>query len=339
MVLDGLAHPIVQAPMGGGPSTPALAAAVGEAGGLGFLAAGYKTVDAVRADIEALRALTDRPFGVNLFAPPQAAADDIAPFAARLEAEAERYGAPVGDPRHDDDGWEAKLALMAELEVPVVSFTFGCPRVSELAALGRDVGDGDHARPRRARRPPRAPTRSWSRASRRAATVPRSTTRRPARSACWRCSSSCATRSTCRWSPPAASPPAAPSPPCSPPAPRPRSSAPRSCCATRRPPRPPTARRSPQVATPRSRASFTGRSARGVVNRWLREHDAGAPRAYPDVHHLTAKIRAAAREQGDPDGFHLWAGQAHSLATGGPAGDLVRRLAAEADEAIRSLRG
>ena len=128
MVLDGLQHPIVQAPMGGGASTPALAAAVAEAGGLGFLAAGYKTPDAVRADIEALRALTDRPFGVNLFAPPAPAADDVAPFAAQLEAEAERYGAPVGEPRHDDDGWEAKLALVAELEVPVVTFTFGCPR-------------------------------------------------------------------------------------------------------------------------------------------------------------------------------------------------------------------
>ena len=52
MVLDRLEHPIVQAPMGGGPSTPALAAAVAEAGGLGFLAAGYRGVDAVRAAIE-----------------------------------------------------------------------------------------------------------------------------------------------------------------------------------------------------------------------------------------------------------------------------------------------
>ena len=136
MILDGLQHPIVQAPMGGGASTPALAAAVAEAGGLGFLAAGYKTPDAVRADIEALRALTDRPFGVNLFAPPAVAADDVGPFAARLAAEAERYGAPVGEPRHDDDGWDAKLALMAELEVPVVTFTFGCPRASELEGLG-----------------------------------------------------------------------------------------------------------------------------------------------------------------------------------------------------------
>ena len=136
MVLDGLQHPIVQAPMGGGASTPALAAAVAEAGGLGFLAAGYKTPDAVRADIEALRALTDRPFGVNLFAPPAVAADDVGPFAARLAAEAERYGAPVGEPRHDDDGWDAKLALMAELEVPVVSFTFGCPSRDVLEGLG-----------------------------------------------------------------------------------------------------------------------------------------------------------------------------------------------------------
>ena len=38
--------PIVQAPMAGGPSTPALAAAVSEAGGLGFLGAGYLTADA-----------------------------------------------------------------------------------------------------------------------------------------------------------------------------------------------------------------------------------------------------------------------------------------------------
>src|SRR5215217_1587905 len=45
--VDQLALPIVQAPMGGGPSTPELAAAVANAGGMGFLAAGYKSVDAV----------------------------------------------------------------------------------------------------------------------------------------------------------------------------------------------------------------------------------------------------------------------------------------------------
>src|ERR671924_1168284 len=102
--LDVLEHPIVQAPLAGGPSTPELAVAVCEAGGLGFLAAGYKTADAVRADIEALRTLTDRPFGVNVFAPPGPAPDSAAveAFAATLGAEADRYGAPLGEPRHED---------------------------------------------------------------------------------------------------------------------------------------------------------------------------------------------------------------------------------------------
>jgi nitronate monooxygenase len=54
-LLDRLAVPIVQAPLAGGPSTPALAAAVCEAGGLGFVAAGYKTAGAMREDIERTR--------------------------------------------------------------------------------------------------------------------------------------------------------------------------------------------------------------------------------------------------------------------------------------------
>ena len=87
-----LEHPIVQAPMGGGVSTPALAAAVSGAGGLGFLAAGYKPVDGVRADIEAVRAATGRPFGVNLFAPPRPVPDPGA---------VERYARELAE-RHDD---------------------------------------------------------------------------------------------------------------------------------------------------------------------------------------------------------------------------------------------
>jgi nitronate monooxygenase len=135
--LRSLEHPIVQAPMGGGPSTPELAAAVAEAGGLGFLAAGYQAPEAVRADIENVRQHTPRPFGVNLFAPPgQAApAGEVERFAASLRDEAERYGAPLGEPRHDDDGLDAKLALVCELEVAVVSFTFGCPAPEVVARL------------------------------------------------------------------------------------------------------------------------------------------------------------------------------------------------------------
>lgn len=131
-------HPIVQAPLAGGPSTPALAAAVSDAGGLGFLAAGYKAVDAVAADVEAVRGRTERPFGINLFAPPQPVADPAAlrRYAEELRA---RYGDRLGEPRHDDDGWEGKLALAAEAHVPVVSFTFGCPPADEVARL-REAG-------------------------------------------------------------------------------------------------------------------------------------------------------------------------------------------------------
>jgi nitronate monooxygenase len=82
--------------------------------------------------------------------------------------------------------------------------------------------------------------------------------------------------------------------------------------------------------------AFTGRTARGIENRFMREHDAEAPTGYPEVHHLTAPVRAAARERGDAGSFHLWAGQAYPLAVELPAGELVRKLAGEAREALRS---
>jgi nitronate monooxygenase len=335
MVLDGLEHPIVQAPMGGGPSTPALAAAVADAGGLGFLAAGYKPVDAVRADIEALRALTGRPFGINLFAPPAPAADAVESFAAELRGEAERYGAPVGEPRHDDDGWEAKLALMRELEVPVVSFTFGCPPADAIAGLNEawvtvttpaearaaaDAGatalvvQGVEAGGHRGSFDDAAPGEIGLLAL---LQLVRAAVDRPlvatggiasgrAVAAVLAAGAAAAQVGTAfMLCPETATAPAH-----------------RKAIAG-------------DGDTALTRA-FTGRTARGVVNRWMREHGSGAPSAYPDVHHLTAKIRAAAREQGDPDGFHLWAGQAHSLAQAVPAGELVRRLAADAREALRA---
>jgi nitronate monooxygenase len=80
--------------------------------------------------------------------------------------------------------------------------------------------------------------------------------------------------------------------------------------------------------------AFTGRTARGIENRFMREHGERAPRAYPDVHNLTAPLRAVARERGDADGFHLWAGQAYRLASEGPAAELVQRLGREARAAL-----
>src|SRR2546430_3120252 len=117
-ILESLAVPIVQAPMAGGVSTPELAAAVSEVGGLGFLAAGYLSPERVREQIAAVRRLTTRPFGVNLFVPGDSAADQeaVARYRDRLEAEAALYGAELGEPVADDDGWADKLAVLRESE-------------------------------------------------------------------------------------------------------------------------------------------------------------------------------------------------------------------------------
>jgi nitronate monooxygenase len=117
MKLGELRHPIVQAPMAGGPSTPGLVIAVCEAGGLGFLAAGYISAEAMKADISAVRVATTAPFGVNLFVPADLSfpVDEQAleQYVDRLRPEAERYGTQVGAPRRDDDDWAAKLAALA----------------------------------------------------------------------------------------------------------------------------------------------------------------------------------------------------------------------------------
>jgi nitronate monooxygenase len=73
--------------------------------------------------------------------------------------------------------------------------------------------------------------------------------------------------------------------------------------------------------------AFTGRLARGIVNRFMEEHSAGAPIAYPHIHHATAPLRASAREAGDAGGFNLWAGQGFPLAVERPAAETVRALA------------
>src|ERR671930_991821 len=100
MLLHELRHPIVLAPLAGGPSTPALAAAVCEAGGLGFVAAGYKTTAEVSDEIAEVRRATSRPFGVNIFFPTKLPVDEaaMAAYEERLAFEAARYGVPLGEP-------------------------------------------------------------------------------------------------------------------------------------------------------------------------------------------------------------------------------------------------
>lgn len=148
-------HPIVAAPMAGGPSSTALARAVASTGALGFLGGGNKTAQQLAEDY---RAVADAgAVGVNLFVPDVAntAVDPVKsqeqrteqlaefrekllPFADRLGVElptVEQAGADVSD------DWDAKLD--AAEEWPIVSFTFGLPAPEVFARLhdsGTQVG-------------------------------------------------------------------------------------------------------------------------------------------------------------------------------------------------------
>ena len=124
-----LDHPIIQAPLAGGPSTPELAAAVSAAGGLGFIAAGYKSPGALAADITRTRELTSAPVGVNLFLLAETRVDQarLAAYAKAIELEALRHHVALGEPHFDDDAFHAKLEIVCRQRPPIVSFTFGCP--------------------------------------------------------------------------------------------------------------------------------------------------------------------------------------------------------------------
>ncbi len=130
--------PIVQAPMAGGPSTPALTAAVTDAGGYGFVAGGYLSVEGLRAAIAGTRTLTGTPFGVNLFVASEPGdPGEVAAYAVALQPEAKRLNVALGDPRWDEDAYDAKLDVVESARVGLVSFTFGCPTSGILDRLHR----------------------------------------------------------------------------------------------------------------------------------------------------------------------------------------------------------
>ena len=132
----GLTCPIIQAPMGGGFTTPAMVAAVCEAGGLGSLAAPYLQPEAIASEIAAVRALTDRPFAVNLFVfdPPQATAEMVARTAERLAPFCRELGIEpptLAGPAHPEI--EAQIEAVLEARPAAFSFTFGVPSPAVLA--------------------------------------------------------------------------------------------------------------------------------------------------------------------------------------------------------------
>jgi nitronate monooxygenase len=133
----GIAHPIIQAPMAGGGDTPALVAAVAEAGGIGFLGAQYLSPDAIAAAAHEVRERTDRPFGINLFAP-QPVPEDVDSTGA--VAHVTRFYAELGLPAPEPPGpstppFDAQLAAGLESGAAAFSFTMGLPPADAVAAI------------------------------------------------------------------------------------------------------------------------------------------------------------------------------------------------------------
>lgn len=335
-MLPELAVPIVAAPMAGGPSTPELVIAVSAAGGLGFLGAGYKTAAEVRAEIAAVRAGSDRAFGVNVFLPGAPAPEPatLLAYAERLAPLAESLGVDLGEPSWEDDGVDEKLDTVAG--VPLVSFTFGCPTaetVERLHAAGSavaitvtsadevqlavDVGpdalwvQGLEAGGHRGAftdddaTPPALPLFQLLGQVRDVTALPLIAAGGLmdgadiafARSA----GATWAALGTAFLGCPEAG------------------TSPTHLGAL-------TDARFTETAMTRA---FTGRRARGLVNDFLREYDGSAPRGYPEVHHLTRPLRVASAAAGDPQSVHLWAGTGWQRLRPQPAADLVRVLTTE----------
>ncbi|MDT4936772.1 MAG: nitronate monooxygenase [Pseudonocardiales bacterium] len=130
--------------MAGGPSTPELAIAAANAGGLGFIAGGYLTGSTLRAAIDAVRAETSAPLGVNLFVPSvPAPRERVDAYAATLHHEAERLGAQLGAARWDADAFDEKIDALMKATPHLVTFTFGTPdsdAVDRLHRGGAQIG-------------------------------------------------------------------------------------------------------------------------------------------------------------------------------------------------------
>lgn len=326
---------VVLAPMAGGPSTVALAAAVAQAGGFPFLAGAYLTPEQLASDVAELRSRTSAAFGVNVFAPSPddpsmtAAARE---YAARLAPWAAAAGVELGSPRYDDDHFTAKVEVLAAAAPAVVSFAFGWPpadvvtrlqqadvevwvTVNEPAevewaqALGVDglVAQGWEAGGHRGgpvdTGSEQLPVRELVRELRAASELPLIAagglmTGADAAEVLVEGADAAAFGTAFLASPEAGTAPV------------------HLHALTHR------------EGTVVTRA-FTGRSARALRTAWTDGYGAAAPAAYPHVHHVTAPLRAYGKATGEADLVHLWAGTGHRGLRPMRAAELCRTLARE----------
>ncbi|SPM27030.1 nitronate monooxygenase [Mycobacterium terramassiliense] len=333
----GMSIPLVAAPMSGGPTTPAMVSAATRAGALGMLAAGYKTVEAVEAELEKVRA-EGIPFGINLFAPNPLPVDpdSYRTYAAIVQKDADQFGLTLpAEPIEDTDRFDEKITLLLDDPVPMVSFTFGIPSREVIAALRRAgtvvvqtvttpdeaalaheagvdmltvqaAAAGGHSGTLSPRQPLR-PVPIVDLVKQVAATVPlpimaAGGLATPAAVAeVIRAGATAAAVGTVllRATESGAS-------------------------ATHQ-----AALTDPAYTETVITRAFTGRPARGLRNAFIDAHEAQAPLGYPAIHYLTTGMRKAAAAAGKPDYVHLWAGTGYRHATAGPATDILARLASE----------
>jgi nitronate monooxygenase len=134
----GIEHPIILAPMGGGPGTPELVAAVSNAGGLGSLGAAYLKPDEIAQAAARIRELTNKPFSVNLFAGGYQS-DVRAGAAPMLELLGEIHRGltlpPPVVPVLPPDPFPAQLEAVLGARPAMFSFTFGIPGADALERL------------------------------------------------------------------------------------------------------------------------------------------------------------------------------------------------------------
>ena len=331
----GVTTPVLAAPMAGGPTTAALVAAAARSGGMGFLAAGYKTAEQLERQVTEVRAAAP-VFGVNLFAPNPVAVDpaEYRRYAEALRPLAERYRVELPpEPVEDDDQWEHKLDLLHHDPVPVVSFTFGIPPRQVIAALqsrgsivAQTVTNPAEARAAADAGVDMLAVQGWA-AGGHSATLTPSRLPEPVSTAALvamirdvaplpviaagglvtpaqvaeviNAGAQAAMVGTALLRTPESG----------------ASAVHQAAVADRS--------RNETVLT----RSFSGRPARGIRNRFIDEYDAIAPSGYPALHHLTSPIRKAAAAAGDLEAMHLWAGAGYQQAATGPAADILRTLA------------
>ena len=136
--LLGIELPIIQAPLAGGGDTPDLVAAVSNGGGLGFIGAAYLTPEQIIATATAVRARTSRPFGINLFAPlpPSEFRGSPETMLARLAPYFIELGLPAPSlPKSAASMFDRQLVAALESGASVFSFTFGELPASDLEAI------------------------------------------------------------------------------------------------------------------------------------------------------------------------------------------------------------